>query len=187
MLWCRYCARVVLEPPPPQSHLDTTAVPGFRNSVVPTPQRGHRLASRRESQCLPLPLPLPVASAASAVPPRSTMLGARAGGYGRFSDDEHDAFRHPPPSSRKREWQELGNADVLIPKSVDFPLGVVHFVGGAGVGAFPRNAYDTFLQGLADAGGYSTTLLLQQYYSGTTAVVQGHEDVHQKMRVAQCQ
>lgn len=51
-----------------------------------------------------------------------------------------------------REWQEIGNADVLVPKEVEYPLGVVHFIGGQGVGVFPKNAYGTLLEALANAG-----------------------------------
>ena len=43
---------------------------------------------------------------------------------------------------------------MLIPKGVEFPLGVVHFVGGQGVGMFPRSAYRTLLEALGDAGMY---------------------------------
>lgn len=35
---------------------------------------------------------------------------------------------------------------------MEFPLGVVHFVGGQGVGVFPKNAYGTLLEALVDAG-----------------------------------
>lgn len=83
---------------------------------------------------------------------------AREGGYGRFSDGDEPAYRPrappPPPASSRpgRDWQEIGNADVLVPKDVDYPLGVVHFVGGQGVGVFPRNAYGALLEGLVDAG-----------------------------------
>ncbi|CAN0400681.1 unnamed protein product [Pylaiella littoralis] len=93
----------------------------------------------------------------------TTMAAApRNGGYGRFSDtDDEPAYRPFPPAAaaagaraRKpgRDWQEIGNADVLVPKDVDYPLGVVHFVGGQGVGVFPRNTYGALLEGLVDAG-----------------------------------
>lgn len=59
-----------------------------------------------------------------------------------------------------REWQEIGNADVLVPEGVEYPLGVVHFVGGQGVGVFPRNAYGALLEGLVDAGVYGRLMLL---------------------------
>lgn len=90
---------------------------------------------------------------------RTTAGAQRDGGYGRFSDtDDEPSFRPPPPvagagaGSSGREWQEIGNADVLVPKDVEYPLGVVHFVGGQGVGVFPRNAYGALLEGLVDAG-----------------------------------
>ena len=41
---------------------------------------------------------------------------------------------------------------MLVPKDVDYPLGLVHFVGGQGVGVFPRNAYGALLEALVDAG-----------------------------------
>lgn len=87
------------------------------------------------------------------------MAGAqREGGYGRFSDaDDEPTYRPPPPAAARagnsgRDWQEIGNADVLVPQDVDYPLGVVHFVGGQGVGVFPRSAYGALLEGLVDAG-----------------------------------
>ena len=40
---------------------------------------------------------------------------------------------------------------MLIPKGVEFPLGVVHYVGGQGVGVFPWSAYGTLLKALGDA------------------------------------
>lgn len=97
------------------------------------------------------------------------MVGARSGGYGRFSDmDDEPSSRDPRPAvpnnqqqgeARKmgngtggRDWQEIGNADVLIPRDMEYPLGVVHFVGGQGVGIFPKNAYGTLLEALVDAG-----------------------------------
>lgn len=96
--------------------------------------------------------------------PHHTRVGAqRDGGYGRFSDtDDEPSFRpSPSPSVARawagrpgREWQEIGNADVLVPKDVEYPLGVVHFVGGQGVGVFPRSAYGALLEGLVDAGIY---------------------------------
>ncbi len=98
----------------------------------------------------------------------ATKVGAqRDGGYGsgRFSDTEDEPrYRPPPPpppagvaaaagaGRSGRNWQEIGNADVLVPKGVDYPLGLVHFVGGQGVGVFPRNAYGALLEGLVDAG-----------------------------------
>lgn len=109
------------------------------------------------------------AVAASSSPPRlhsrrrppPTMVGARSGGYGRFSDTdaEPDSSYGASPKGGEgerraggRDWQEIGNADVLVPKDVEFPLGVVHFVGGQGVGVFPRRAYGTLLEALVDAG-----------------------------------
>eukprot|EP00904_Undaria_pinnatifida_P001735 jgi/Undpi1/11562/HiC_scaffold_30.g13859.m1 len=111
----------------------------------------------------------------------TAMGGNRPGGYGRFDDAENEPSVRgyappppPPPSARQeeetrrggweegsrrsggreggREWEEIGNADVLVPKGLEYPLGVVHFVGGQGVGVFPKNAYGTLLEALADAG-----------------------------------
>lgn len=113
----------------------------------------------------------------------TAMGGNRPGGYGRFDDAENEPSVRgyappppPPPSARQeeetrrggweegsrrsggreggREWEEIGNADVLVPKGLEYPLGVVHFVGGQGVGVFPKNAYGTLLEALADAGVY---------------------------------
>lgn len=39
--------------------------------------------------------------------------------------------------------------DVLFPPDFAVPKGVVHFVGGAVVGAFPRASYGPFLERLA--------------------------------------
>lgn len=93
------------------------------------------------------------------------MVGARVGGYGRFSggsDDYGNVNYNPSESSSDagvggggetgKEWEEIGNADVLIPRGVEYPLGVVHFVGGQGVGVFPKNTYGTLLEALVDAG-----------------------------------
>lgn len=86
------------------------------------------------------------------------MAGAHrdGGGYGRFSDATGDepAYRQAAAGApgSGRDWEEIGNADVLVPRDVDYPLGVVHFVGGQGVGVFPRNAYGALLEGLVDAG-----------------------------------
>lgn len=58
-------------------------------------------------------------------------------------------------NSRKQyDWEEIGAADVLVPKHVEFPLGIVHFAGGAGLGMFPRSTYGTLLEALVDAGAY---------------------------------
>lgn len=70
--------------------------------------------------------------------------------------DDEPSFRPPPSVAGAgrpgREWQEIGNADVLVPKDVEYPLGVVHFVGGQGVGVLPKSAYGALLEGLVDAG-----------------------------------
>ncbi|CAM9491976.1 unnamed protein product, partial [Choristocarpus tenellus] len=70
-----------------------------------------------------------------------------AGDYGRFGDEPE--FVDPNP---RHDWKKVGEADVLLPQGVEFPLGVVHFVGGAGVGAFPRNTYAAFLEALVEEG-----------------------------------
>lgn len=87
------------------------------------------------------------------------MAGAHrdSGGYGRFSDTGDEPAYRPAAAAggaprSGRDWEEIGNADVLVPRDVDYPLGVVHFVGGQGVGVFPRNAYGALLEGLVDAG-----------------------------------
>ncbi|CAM9577609.1 unnamed protein product [Discosporangium mesarthrocarpum] len=74
-------------------------------------------------------------------------MSSRAGGYGRFGETwEEDE------SGMRNEWKKVGDADVILPQRVDFPLGVVHFIGGAGVGALPRNTYAAFLEALVEAG-----------------------------------
>jgi Protein of unknown function (DUF1350) len=49
-------------------------------------------------------------------------------------------------------WKRLGRVDVVLPQGVDYPLGVVHFIGGQAVGALPRSTYGPFLEGMAKAG-----------------------------------
>ncbi|CBJ25447.1 conserved unknown protein [Ectocarpus siliculosus] len=92
-------------------------------------------------------------------PASPTIAGAHrdSGDYGRFSDTGDEPAYRPATaaggaSRSGRDWEEIGNADVLVPRDVDYPLGVVHFVGGQGVGVFPRNAYGALLEGLVDAG-----------------------------------
>lgn len=54
----------------------------------------------------------------------------------------------PSPGSR---WREVGESWVLYPPG-DEPDAVVHFIGGAFVGAAPQLAYRTFLEALANRG-----------------------------------
>jgi hypothetical protein len=58
----------------------------------------------------------------------------------------------PPPPRYASIWRELGAVDVCMPSGVRCPLGVVHFVGGQGVGSAPRSAYGPFLEGVAGEG-----------------------------------
>ena len=46
-------------------------------------------------------------------------------------------------------WQRIGECDVLLPEEGTPCTGLVHFVGGALVGAAPRQAYSPFLEAIA--------------------------------------
>lgn len=49
-------------------------------------------------------------------------------------------------------WKKVGKVDVLLPVDLPYPLGVIHFIGGLGVGTVPRGAYGPFLEALGQAG-----------------------------------
>lgn len=51
-----------------------------------------------------------------------------------------------------RRWQEVQGAYVMFPPDKVAAKGVVHFIGGAFVGAVPHIAYGTFLEALASKG-----------------------------------
>lgn len=94
--------------------------------------------------------PLPPSSC-QRIAPISTILYSRNSGrfFGQFNDWDNEGVA----AGRPRNWQEISNADVLVPEHVEFPLGIVHFTGGAGVGTFPRSTYGMLLEALVDAGG----------------------------------
>lgn len=50
-----------------------------------------------------------------------------------------------------QRWLQLGDCDVLTPPLGEPCAGLVHFVGGAFVGATPKPAYSAFLEGISDA------------------------------------
>lgn len=62
------------------------------------------------------------------------------------------------PTAAQPQWRRVGGdgsaaaaVDVLFPPDFAVPKGVVHFVGGAVVGAFPRASYGPLLERLAVA------------------------------------
>lgn len=59
------------------------------------------------------------------------------------------------PSTTQPQWRRVEAAesavDVLFPPDFAVPKGIVHFVGGAVVGAFPRASYGPLLERLAVA------------------------------------
>ena len=57
-------------------------------------------------------------------------------------DDENDS---------SRRWLRLANCDVLPPPPGRPCAAVIHFVGGALVGASPRQTYGSFLEGVSDS------------------------------------
>ena len=132
-------------------------LPKSRNPITLSPAPRHR----RRATIGDRPLTIPTF-------PPTTVADTRSRRFGDAGDDPNPRLRGDGgPSSRaafswqetegysegeEREWQEIGNADVLVPKGVEFPLGLVHFVGGQGVGVFPRSAYGTLLEALGDAG-----------------------------------
>jgi hypothetical protein len=59
-------------------------------------------------------------------------------------DDKDDSFG-------ARRWLRIAECDVLPPPSGERCAGIVHFVGGALVGAAPKQGYASFLEGVSDA------------------------------------
>ena len=55
-----------------------------------------------------------------------------------------------PPNNNNGLWQSIGGCDVLFPE--DECVAVLHFVGGALVGAAPQQAYGAFLETLGEYG-----------------------------------
>ena len=91
------------------------------------------------------------------VPPRSRpILLQVAGAYDSqdwFGDDaaasqarRDDTTEGGPPNNNNGLWQSIGGCDVLFPE--DECVAVLHFVGGALVGAAPQQAYGAFLETL---------------------------------------
>jgi hypothetical protein len=96
-------------------------------------------------------------SSSSALPPSrfrasTTRLAARAEVF-----DEGDLSSAPSLRTQPRtkagaqggEWQRVDEGvDIFFPEASAPPKGLVHFVGGAVVGAFPRAAYGPLLERL---------------------------------------
>ena len=87
------------------------------------------------------------AAIARARPPQCTAAGAYASddwGRGRQASGADNG--RPRAVNR---WQRIGECDVLLPEEGTPCTGLVHFVGGALVGAAPRQAYSPFLEAIA--------------------------------------
>ncbi|KAL1520664.1 hypothetical protein AB1Y20_022235 [Prymnesium parvum] len=100
------------------------------------------LAAALLLRCPPL-LPSP-----RAPPPLSIATGAYAP-----DDDWPSAAQQSRPPPAANRWQRIGDCDVLLPDEGVPCAGLIHFVGGAMVGAAPLQAYRPFLEGLGAGGG----------------------------------
>lgn len=47
------------------------------------------------------------------------------------------------------EWRKCGDVDLAFPPDFAEPKGIIHFIGGAVVGAFPRSSYSPLLEKIA--------------------------------------
>lgn len=54
--------------------------------------------------------------------------------------------------STRPVWERVAGCDVLLPLGVATPRAVVHFAGGLGAGAAPKNLYGTFLERVVERG-----------------------------------
>eukprot|EP00816_Leptocylindrus_hargravesii_P003404 CAMPEP_0196808078 /NCGR_PEP_ID=MMETSP1362-20130617/8054_1 /TAXON_ID=163516 /ORGANISM="Leptocylindrus danicus, Strain CCMP1856" /LENGTH=523 /DNA_ID=CAMNT_0042182259 /DNA_START=94 /DNA_END=1665 /DNA_ORIENTATION=+ len=78
-----------------------------------------------------------------------------------YDDDEEEALK---PRSRRRNkkrkqkpftWERYDGVDICLPKIINGnsdngePKAIIHFIGGTGLGVFPRQTYAPFLEGLA--------------------------------------
>jgi hypothetical protein len=80
-------------------------------------------------------------------PPQCTASGAYASDdWGRGGQASGADNGRPRAVNR---WQRIGECDVLLPEEGTPCTGLVHFVGGALVGAAPRQAYSPFLEAVA--------------------------------------
>jgi len=61
-------------------------------------------------------------------------------------------FRTQHFSNNINLWRQSGKLDILLPEDSEYPLGIVHFIGGSVVGAAPKTTYKLFLEGLSQAG-----------------------------------
>jgi len=59
---------------------------------------------------------------------------------------------HTKLHSSSALWRNNANVDILLPDESNYPLGIIHFIGGAVVGAAPKTTYKLFLEGLSEAG-----------------------------------
>ncbi|KAK9800800.1 hypothetical protein WJX73_006739 [Symbiochloris irregularis] len=99
-------------------------------------RRSTRQATRAETPNRDLDL----ASARSLVPHN------RKDAFGDVETQIASTFNQP---GGRNDWQQVGGAWVLRPKSGAKPRGVIHFVGGAFVGAAPQLSYRLLLELLA--------------------------------------
>lgn len=49
-------------------------------------------------------------------------------------------------------WRKTGRSEIVLPENSDYPLGIIHFIGGAVVGAAPQQSYKPLLEGLSAQG-----------------------------------
>lgn len=82
----------------------------------------------------------------------TTRLTARAQVFDEGDLSSAPSLRTQPrtkPGTQGGEWQRVDEGvDVFFPEASAPPKGLVHFVGGAVVGAFPRAAYGPLLERL---------------------------------------
>lgn len=62
-----------------------------------------------------------------------------------------DMLEHRLQTHRSSRWRKVEDCFVLFPPG-DEPAAIVHFIGGAFVGAVPQLAYSAFLEGLSAKG-----------------------------------
>jgi len=66
--------------------------------------------------------------------------------------DNSGAAGNASPGGPTDSWRRVGDCDILLPADDEQCIALVHFVGGAVVGAAPRQAYGPFLEMLCSLG-----------------------------------
>ncbi len=98
-------------------------------------------------------VPVAFAALTRVPPPRCVAAGAYASDDWGRSEQANGAASQPPRAVNR--WQRIGDCDVLLPEEGTPCTGLVHFVGGALVGAAPLQAYGPFLEAIGAGGGTS--------------------------------